>query len=170
MPLLPVPFEGERSGHRLPVVRRGAPRGLLAGERHVSERHRQPWQWHPRPARRQIPVHHRNARPERDGPAGRRFVDDYATKYGTSTPDPYAIDGYESMALLLDAIKRADASGGVSRQAVVDDLFRTRNRVSVLGNYSIDANGDTSLTDYGLYKIAGGQLTFDEVVRGVPGG
>ena len=66
--------------------------------------------------------------------------------------------------------KRADASGGVSRQAVVDDLFRTRNRVSVLGNYSIDANGDTSLTDYGLYKIAGGRLTFDKVVRAVPGG
>ena len=28
----------------------------------------------------------------------------------------------------------------------------------MLGTYSIDENGDTSLTDYGLYTIEGGKL------------
>jgi branched-chain amino acid transport system substrate-binding protein len=35
----------------------------------------------------------------------------------------------------------------------------------VLGTYSIDKNGDTSLTDYGLYTIKDGALTFDKVIK-----
>jgi hypothetical protein len=31
---------------------------------------------------------------------------------------------------------------------------------SVLGAYDIDKNGDTTLTDYGAYRIAGGELRF----------
>ena len=71
------------------------------------------------------------------------------------------------MALILDAIKRdADANGGkVSREGVYKQLLATKNRQSVLGTYSIDANGDTTLTDYGLYKIANGKLVFDQVIK-----
>ena len=32
-------------------------------------------------------------------------------------------------------------------------LFAAKDRQSVLGTYSIDANGDTTLTDYGLYEV-----------------
>jgi branched-chain amino acid transport system substrate-binding protein len=35
----------------------------------------------------------------------------------------------------------------------------------VLGTYSIDENGDTSLTDYGVYKIKDGELAFDKTVK-----
>jgi branched-chain amino acid transport system substrate-binding protein len=35
----------------------------------------------------------------------------------------------------------------------------------VLGKYSIDENGDTSLTDYGVYKIEDGELTFEKSVK-----
>jgi branched-chain amino acid transport system substrate-binding protein len=35
----------------------------------------------------------------------------------------------------------------------------------VLGTYSIDKNGDTSITDYGVYKVKGGQITFDRVIK-----
>jgi branched-chain amino acid transport system substrate-binding protein len=71
------------------------------------------------------------------------------------------------MALILDAIKRdADANGGkVSRAGTYKQLLATKNRQSVLGTYSIDANGDTTLTDYGLYKIVGGKLAFDQVIK-----
>jgi branched-chain amino acid transport system substrate-binding protein len=71
------------------------------------------------------------------------------------------------MSLLLDSIKKASANGtkDVTRQQVVDALFSTKNRNSVIGTYSIDAEGDTSLTDYGLYTIKGGALTFDQVVH-----
>ena len=47
----------------------------------------------------------------------------------------------------------------------LEALFATKDRKSVLGTYSIDENGDTSLTDYGVYKIEGGELTFDKTVK-----
>lgn len=103
--------------------------------------------------------------PKAFGPEGKKFFKDYAAKYNVASPDPYAIYGYETMALMLDAVKRASAAGSLTRQSVVDQVFATKNRTSVLGTYSIDKNGDTSLTDYGLYKIANGKLTFDTVIK-----
>ena len=41
----------------------------------------------------------------------------------------------------------------------------TKDRDSVLGTYDIDKNGDTTLTDYGLYTIDDGELTFDKVIK-----
>ena len=35
----------------------------------------------------------------------------------------------------------------------------------MLGTYDIDENGDTTLTDYGLYAIEGGEPTFDKVIK-----
>jgi branched-chain amino acid transport system substrate-binding protein len=61
------------------------------------------------------------------------------------------------MKLALDAIARAASS---DREAIVRSLFATRNRHSVLGTYSIDRNGDTSLTDYGRFGIRDGKPTF----------
>ena len=108
--------------------------------------------------------------PEKFGPEGKKFFADYSKKYNEDSPDPYAIYGYESMALMLDSIQRAvDEGGDLTRQKVVDQLFNTKNRKSVLGDYSIDENGDTSLTDYGLYKIEGGKLVFDKVIKGQSG-
>ncbi|MDX6642186.1 MAG: branched-chain amino acid transport system substrate-binding protein [Solirubrobacteraceae bacterium] len=101
--------------------------------------------------------------------AGKKFFADYDKTYHTSNPDPYAIYGYESMALLLDSIKRAEAKGKLTRKAVVDALLSTKDRQSVLGTYSIDSNGDTTLTDYGLYKISGGKLKFDQVIKAAAG-
>jgi branched-chain amino acid transport system substrate-binding protein len=108
--------------------------------------------------------------PKAFGPEGKKFFKDYAAKYNVASPDPYAIYGYEAMALMLDAIKRASAAGTVTRQSVVDQIFQTKNRSSVLGTYSIDQNGDTSLTDYGLYKIVNGKLTFGQVLKAAAGG
>jgi branched-chain amino acid transport system substrate-binding protein len=73
------------------------------------------------------------------------------------------------MSLMLDAIKRASASGDLTRKAVVDAIFATKDRNSVLGTYSIDKNGDTSLTDYGIYKIVAGKLVFDKVIKAATG-
>ena len=103
--------------------------------------------------------------PKAFGAEGKKFFKDYSSKYNVESPDPYAIYGYESMALMLDAIKRASEKGSLTKQAVVDAIFQTKNRNSVLGTYSIDQNGDTSLTDYGLYAIKSGKLTFDKVIK-----
>ncbi|HEV8054121.1 MAG TPA: hypothetical protein VGP30_04770, partial [Candidatus Limnocylindrales bacterium] len=77
-------------------------------------------------------------------------------------PDPYAIYGYEAMRLALDAIQR---SGTGAKEDVLKALFETKDRTSVLGTYSIDENGDTSLTDYGIYSIKGGELEFDKTIK-----
>ena len=66
------------------------------------------------------------------------------------------------MSLALDAINRA---GSADKEKILEALFATKDRKSVLGTYSIDENGDTSLTDYGVYKIDGGELTFDKTVK-----
>lgn len=101
--------------------------------------------------------------PEEYPPSGKKFFEDYEKAYGQE-PEPYGIYGYEAMSVILDAIERAGAEGN-DRQAVIDQFFQTQNRESVLGTYSIDENGDTSLTDYGAYTIKGGELTFDKKIE-----
>jgi branched-chain amino acid transport system substrate-binding protein len=76
------------------------------------------------------------------------------------TTNPYALYGYEAMALALDSIDR----GGPTRAGALGGLFATRDRDSVIGRYSIDANGDTTTTRFGVYRIVGGDLRFDRVV------
>jgi branched-chain amino acid transport system substrate-binding protein len=95
--------------------------------------------------------------------AGQKFFTDFKAKYGKD-PEPYAIYGYEAMAVVLDAIKRAGDKGN-DRQAVIDQFFATKDRDSVLGKYSINENGDTTLTDYGAQRVEGGKLKFDKVIK-----
>jgi branched-chain amino acid transport system substrate-binding protein len=85
-------------------------------------------------------------------PGGRTFVKAYKAQYGTGSPDPYAIYGYEAMKLVLDTIAKLGPKGN-DKSAVVSALFATKARHSVLGAYGFDANGDTTLTKYGLYKV-----------------
>jgi len=98
-----------------------------------------------------------------DLPGSAPILAKYKAKYKTQTVDPYAIYGYETMALALDSLKRAGAKAG-DRAAVVKALLSTKDRSSVLGTYSIDANGDTTLTDYGLYVIKNGVPTYSKKI------
>lgn len=95
-------------------------------------------------------------------PAGKRFFAAYAKTYGDANPDPDAIYGYEAAKLALDSVAKA---GKADRQAVIDELHRVAGRASVLGTYSINKDGDTSLTDYGVYAIEGGKLRFDRTIK-----
>ncbi|HWC27416.1 MAG TPA: branched-chain amino acid ABC transporter substrate-binding protein [Solirubrobacteraceae bacterium] len=95
-------------------------------------------------------------------PEGRKFFEDFEQTYGDPNPDPYAIYGYEAMRLALDAIER---SGTGKKDDIVKTLFDTEDRESVLGTYSIDDNGDTTLTDYGVYSIENGELKFEKRVE-----
>jgi branched-chain amino acid transport system substrate-binding protein len=97
-------------------------------------------------------------------PAGRRFFQDYEKAYDDDAPEPYAVYGYETARLVIDAIRRAGDRGN-ERAAVVEQLFRTRGRESVLGTYDIDQNGDTTLTTYGAYRIRDGQLSFNRTIE-----
>jgi branched-chain amino acid transport system substrate-binding protein len=52
----------------------------------------------------------------------------------------------------LDTIASLGSNGN-DKSAVLDALFNTKDRHSVLGTYGFDQNGDTTLTSYGLYKV-----------------
>ncbi|MGH2715288.1 MAG: branched-chain amino acid ABC transporter substrate-binding protein [Thermoleophilaceae bacterium] len=95
---------------------------------------------------------------------GQKFFDDYKRRYDVSSVDPYAIYGYEAMSLVLDTCERLGPDCS-DRQAMIDALFETKGRESVLGTYDIDENGDTTITDYGVYRIEDGELVFDATVR-----
>jgi branched-chain amino acid transport system substrate-binding protein len=91
------------------------------------------------------------------------FFAKFKEKYGKE-PEPYAIYGYEAMNVALQAIKMAGDKGN-DRQAVIDSFFQIKDRNSVLGKYSIDENGDTTLSDYGADRVENGALVFDKVIK-----
>ena len=107
--------------------------------------------------------------PESYPEEGQQFFESFEQKFNEPNPDPYAIYGYEAMRLALDAIAASDGT----KESVVEALFNTKDRESVLGKYSIDDNGDTTLTTYGVYTIdQQGELVFNKSVeaKAEPGG
>jgi branched-chain amino acid transport system substrate-binding protein len=100
--------------------------------------------------------------PDEYPPGGQEFFDAFREKYDEPNPNPYAIYGYEAMRLALDAIER---SGTGDKADILKALFETTDRESVLGTYSIDENGDTTLTDYGVYTVKDGELVFDRTIK-----
>jgi branched-chain amino acid transport system substrate-binding protein len=96
--------------------------------------------------------------------SARAFTAAYERDYGAV--EPVSIFGYEAMSLLLNAIERGTDGGTepVLRSAVRAALFATHNRHSVLGTYSINRDGDTTLRRYGIYTIVGGRLTFWQAI------
>jgi len=94
-----------------------------------------------------------------------KFFEDFEAEYGEKNPDPYAIYGYETMKLALDTLEAVGDKAN-DREAVRKQLLEgSKDRESVLGKYSIDENGDTTLTDYGLYEIKDGEPSFLKVIQ-----
>jgi branched-chain amino acid transport system substrate-binding protein len=95
--------------------------------------------------------------------AGQRFVRAFGARYGRK-PDRYAAYGYEAMAVALDSIRRAGDRGD-DRDSVVNAFFDTQGRDSVLGAYSIDDVGDTTLNALAGYRLSDGRLVFANPLR-----
>ncbi|MDQ3608916.1 MAG: ABC transporter substrate-binding protein, partial [Actinomycetota bacterium] len=62
----------------------------------------------------------------------------------------YVLYGYEAMQLALDAIVR---SGTGRREDIVDALLETQDRRSVLGTYSIEDGGGSTLSEYAVFGV-----------------
>jgi branched-chain amino acid transport system substrate-binding protein len=102
---------------------------------------------------------------KRNNAEAEKFFTAFEKEYGDATPDPYAIYGYETMALALATLEAVGDKAN-DREAVYTQLVtNTKDRESALGVYSIDENGDTTLTDYGLYTIQDGAPTFEKVIK-----
>ena len=92
-------------------------------------------------------------------PPAARMLADYRARFG-GQPGAFALYGYEAMSLVLDTIRAARAHGN-DRRAVIAALMRTRDRASVLGRYSIEPDGETTLSRYGVDRVVRGRLVFD---------
>ncbi len=102
---------------------------------------------------------------KRNNAEAEKFFTDYEKEYGVSQPDPYAIYGYETMALALATLEAVGDKANDRKAVYTQLLTNTKDRESALGVYSIDENGDTTLTDYGLYTIKDGAPTFQKVIK-----
>jgi branched-chain amino acid transport system substrate-binding protein len=100
-------------------------------------------------------------------PEGQRFVRQFRKRYHRD-PGRYAAYGYEAMAVVLDSIRRAGDSGD-DRDAVVDAFFDTTDHRSILGTYSIDDVGNTTLNRLAGYRVVDGTGRFDTALRGGEG-
>jgi branched-chain amino acid transport system substrate-binding protein len=85
--------------------------------------------------------------------SGRELARRFRAEYGRR-PGRYAAYGYEAMAVVLDAIERADDPG--DRGSVIDAFFATADRDSVVGTYSITETGETTLDRLTGYGFGGG--------------
>ncbi len=98
-------------------------------------------------------------------PASARVVfDQYRRQFGEPA-DPWSLYGYEAMSAVLAAIRAAGPHGD-ERAAVTAKLLSTHDRRSVLGVYSIDANGEASLSSYAIDRIERGVPRFWRAFRG----
>jgi branched-chain amino acid transport system substrate-binding protein len=91
-------------------------------------------------------------------PSAARVLSSYRRQFGGEA-GASVLYGYEAMSVVLDAIRGA-ALHGNDRQAVIDQFLAIRNRDSVLGRYSMGANGETTLSRYGVEKVVNGQPVF----------
>jgi branched-chain amino acid transport system substrate-binding protein len=91
---------------------------------------------------------------------GHDFYENYKKKYHAE-PEAYAVYGYEAGRVVLDAIKRA---GKKDRAAINDAIAGLRDFDGVLGKWSFDQNGDTSLKVMVVETVKDGKFTPVKVV------
>jgi branched-chain amino acid transport system substrate-binding protein len=105
--------------------------------------------------------------------SGEAFFETYRERYGEEA-EPMSIFGYEAGDAVMDSI-RSGVRGDIRTEAIStlrnqtrDAFFSISERSSALGSYSINAEGDTTLTFYGAYRVEGGQLVLGRAIN-IPG-
>ncbi len=82
---------------------------------------------------------------------GKEFVDKYTAKYPNNPVEGYTAYAYESAKVLLAAIERAAAKNPADilalRALVLDEVKATKDFAGILGTWSFNEAGDTSLTE-----------------------
>jgi len=80
----------------------------------------------------------------------------YVAREGYGAPE-----AAQSAQVLLDAIGRSDGS----RASVAKELFRTAVKDGILGSFRFDRNGDIDPAAVGFFRVEGGKLVVERVVR-----
>jgi branched-chain amino acid transport system substrate-binding protein len=91
--------------------------------------------------------------------AALKFISGFKTQLGGKPVDPYAILGAQAAKVLLSAIEKSDGT----RASVIDNMYKTHVSNGLIGNFSINKNGDLSgatgaALKFTIYVGAGGHL------------
>ncbi len=89
---------------------------------------------------------------------GKTWYEAYKKKFNAE-PEAYAAYGYDAAKILIAAINKSCATP-TDRKAIRDAVFATKDYKGVLGTYSFDENGDTTLTDMSGQQVKSGKFEF----------
>lgn len=89
------------------------------------------------------------------------FVRRFRMRFG-KTPEGYGVYGYEAARAALEAIRRA---GKKDRDAIRAACLAIQDFNGVLGTWSFDENGDTTLRTMGIYTVREGKFEFVEMMN-----
>jgi branched-chain amino acid transport system substrate-binding protein len=84
---------------------------------------------------------------------GKQFITNFGKQIG-ATPNPYSQYGAQAMDVMLDAIAKSDGT----RASVAKNLFGLKVTNGILGSFTINQNGDTSLNPITIYQQKSGKL------------
>jgi branched-chain amino acid transport system substrate-binding protein len=99
-------------------------------------------------------------RPERLTGRGAAFRARFRKEIGTE-PDAYAINAAQATEILLDAIARSDRT----RASVVRELFTTRVRDGILGDFTFTPEGDITARSITIYRVTNGKIRIWKVIE-----
>lgn len=92
---------------------------------------------------------------------GKVFRENYLKRYGME-PESYAVYGYESASVVIDAIRRVNSkdAGRVDRSAIVNALAETKNFEGALGLWSFTEDGDITQSKISGNEVENGEFKF----------
>ncbi|MDQ3184738.1 MAG: branched-chain amino acid ABC transporter substrate-binding protein [Actinomycetota bacterium] len=94
---------------------------------------------------------------------GQQFVQEYESRYDDDI-QPYTAYAYEAANVMLDAIERASKDGEVTRETVLKQIFATEDYNGVLGTWSFDEDGDTTLTELSVQRVENGEFEYQRTI------
>ncbi|MET4803870.1 ABC transporter substrate-binding protein [Bradyrhizobium sp. LB11.1] len=95
--------------------------------------------------------------------AGKKFVQKWNERYHR-TPTQYEGMGYDAMYVLADAMKRAAAKGGISKQTIRDEIFNTKAFQGATGPITILSNGDAQ-RPLPMAELVDGKVKLDILLK-----
>ncbi|HET7704167.1 MAG TPA: branched-chain amino acid ABC transporter substrate-binding protein [Candidatus Limnocylindrales bacterium] len=100
---------------------------------------------------------------------GADFIKKYTAKNPNNPVEGYTAYAYESAQVVLAAIERAAAKNPANilalRGLVLDEIKATKDFDGILGKWSFDADGDTTLADVSGLIIKGDKFNFDKIIK-----
>lgn len=97
--------------------------------------------------------------PEKYTGKASEWLKSYDAKFANKNPNPYAIYGYEAAKVVLAAIAKSGDKAD-DRATVLANVMGTKEYDGVLGKWSFDASGDTTLTQFSGSTGKAGAWTF----------